>query len=1227
MSGAERKLRHLKTRRRGILSSFTLINNFVSSYQEERDRAEVPVRLEAVVSQWTEFNKIQVELETCDEAPEAIDQYFKEKAEFETQYYKVKGFLLQHCQIPATNAPSSAPHTRSHNSSNVKLPDVKLPVFAGNYESWLNFHDLFVSLVHSSSELSSIQKFYYLRSSLAGEALKLIQTIPISGINYPVAWNLLVEHSQDQKVLKRNYVQALFDFPVLRRESSTELHSLVEKFEANVRVLKQLGESTEHWDILLIHFLTSRLDPDLIDFIQRRVNVLQHVSSKQSDIQQLSQFRKTTNNRVSSHGAFQENRRKCLVCPEEHPIYQCSIFSRMPVEENEKLVKRHQLCLNCLRKGHMARDCPSENCCWKCRSRHHTQLCTNTSNARRPSNAVAGSKNNNRNSNHSTTSTTLQDQQPPSSSMQAPAPVLNAAHSGLSSCNSQLSARSKVLLATAVVIVVDDAGREHIARALLDSGSECCFATTQLSQTMAVTRTRIDLPIAGIGKSLTNVKHQFRAVIKSRTRNYSSCVDLLILPKLTIDLPSVDVNIDHWNIPTNIDLADPAFFKSSSIDIILGAEIFFDLFSIPGRISLGDFLPSLTNSVLGWVVSGRTAQSQRQSSVRCNVATIADLHNDMEKFWNIEEDPSANNHSPDETACEEFFQRTVARDSSGRYMVRLPFKESLMQRLGDNKESALHRFRLLENRLSRDSTIVQKYRDLMAEYLGLGHMTPLSDFGDEIHPKYYLPHHPVIRESSRTTKLRVVFDASSKTSSGISLNDALIVGPTVQDDLRSIIMRSRTHEIVLIADAEKMYRQVLHFPEDYAYLCIFWRFSRDEPLQTYVLRTVTYGTASAPYLATRVLKQLASDEARNFPVAVKVVERDFYVDDLFSGAATVTETIKLREQIEGMLSSGGFQLRKWASNFEAVLKGIPPENRALQHSIDLDRDQIIKTLGLHWEPASDRFKYKIELLLSSNVVLTKRQTLSYIAQLFDPLGLVGPVVVTAKAFMQTLWTLRDESGTIWEWDRELPSSLRGQWINYHSNLPALNELSIDRYVLLPNSVEIELHLFSDASDIGYGACAYLRSVSNSGQIKITLLTSKSRIAPLKKQSTPRLELCGALLSAELYQRIAASLQITFSTVFWTDSTTVINWLKATPSTWTTFVANRVSKIQHATQHCSWNHIAGLENPADVISRGCMASDLIFNKLWWKGPGWLQQEKEHWPVNGQHCGPTDQSNAE
>ncbi|XP_062558150.1 uncharacterized protein LOC134223028 [Armigeres subalbatus] len=636
------------------------------------------------------------------------------------------------------------------------------------------------------------------------------------------------------------------------------------------------------------------------------------------------------------------------------------------------------------------------------------------------------------------------------------------------------------------------------------------------------------------------------------------------------------------------------------------------------------------NSVFGWVLSGRTTQSRQEAPVHCNVATVADLHNYMEKFWKVEENPTATNYSPDETACETFFQRTVTRDSSGRYIVRLPFKQSVVQQLGENCKSALHRFRMLENRLSRDAKIAQQYRDFMTEYLQLGHMVPLSSLGEEIHPKYYLPHHPVVKESSTTTKLRVVFDASSKTSTGISLNDTLLVGPIVQDDLRSIVMRSRTQEIILVADAEKMYRQVRHAFDDYAYLCIYWRQSPDQPIETFVLQTVTYGTASAPFLATRVLMQLASDETLNFPLEARVMEKGFYVHNLFTGAATVGKAIELREQLDGMLRQlpkGEFQMRKWASNCEAVLEGISPKNRALQHSIDFDRDQTIKTLGLHWEPGTDVLKYKIDLHLPPNTTLTKRLTLSFIAQLFDPLGLVGPVVVTAKAFMQTLWTLRDENGEVWEWDRELPVSLRDRWIAYHTDLPVLNELRINRFALLQACNKIELHVFSDASDIGFGTCAYLRSTDIQGRIKVALLTSKSRIAPLKKQTTPRLELCGALLSAELYQRIAASLQHSFTTSFWTDSMTVINWLKATPSTWTTFVANRVSKIQNATQNCNWNHIAGLDNPADVISRGCLASELIHNKLWWGGPEWLQKKKDYWPVSGQQCGSTDQSSIE
>ena len=182
------------------------------------------------------------------------------------------------------------------------------------------------------------------------------------------------------------------------------------------------------------------------------------------------------------------------------------------------------------------------------------------------------------------------------------------------------------------------------------------------------------------------------------------------------------------------------------------------------------------------------------------------------------------------------------------------------------------------------------------------------------------------------------------------------------------------------------------------------------------------------------------------------------------------------------MAQGGFELRKWASNKEEVLEGMPREKSAMQKTFDFDRDQSIKTLGLHWEPASDCLKYNIQMVPVDSLVLTKRLTLSFIARLFDPLGLVGPVVVVAKIFMQTLWTIKDENGNVWPWDKELPPSLKQRWVEYHQQLPQLNTLRIDRFVGLSGGASITLHFFSDASEGAYGSCAYVRSRDERGEI-------------------------------------------------------------------------------------------------------------------------------------------------
>ncbi|XP_058816984.1 uncharacterized protein LOC131680281 [Topomyia yanbarensis] len=864
------------------------IKQFVDEYDDDdSDANEAPVRLESLIKLWADLNAVQMELESIDEGN--LDEQLKQRTEYESAYYRVKGFLLAKNKSFNPNVTNTLSTSRSPPSaSQVRLPDVKLPVFNGNLDTWLNFHDLFVSLVHSSVELSNIQKFYYLRSTLLGDALKLIQTIPISANNYPVAWNLLVDHFQNPARLKQSYVDALFEFPSIKRESAAELHSLVEKFEANVKVLQQLGEKVQFWDILLIRMLNIRLDSttrrdweefstakeaisfkDLRSFIQRRITVLQNIQSTTVNVPVSGQVKKPSQRPVASHNAAPFNTR--IICNDHHPLYQCATFSKMGSEDKEKEVRRNHLCRNCLRKGHQAKDCSSTSTCRKCRGKHHTQLCS----SHQPTSS--GQKTANYTDEKSTPAASTSN--PPTASV----------------------------------------GAEHTARALLDSGSECCFVTESFSQRIKAQRKKVHLPIAGIGQSSAHARHKLFSTIRSRTGRYSTDLEFLVLPKITIDLPSTSVDTSAWEIPPSIQLADPSFCSTNPIDLILGAEIFFDLFKVSGRIPLGDNLPVLVNSVLGWVVSGKSSHGQPIAPIVANITTVYDVHCLLERFWSIEEDNASPCYSIEEAACEEHFRRTVTRNTEGRYIVRLPLKQDVLFSLVDNRRTALRRFHQLEGRLVRNPDLHQQYRVFVEEYHALGHMQRLTDYENPPTPCYYLPHYAVVREDSTTTKLRVVFDASCKTPNGPSLNDALLVGPTVQADLRSIIMRARTHPVMLIADIKQMYRQVLVDEQDTPLQRIVWRVSPDTSMETFELKIVTYGTASAPYLATRVLQLLADDERDEYPEAAEVLRKDFYVDDLFSGGRNIAETTALRKQLDALLLKRGFELRKWASNEEAVL--------------------------------------------------------------------------------------------------------------------------------------------------------------------------------------------------------------------------------------------------------------------------------------------------------------------
>ncbi|XP_076230308.1 uncharacterized protein LOC116434332 [Nomia melanderi] len=785
------------------------------------------------------------------------------------------------------------------------------------------------------------------------------------------------------------------------------------------------------------------------------------------------------------------------------------------------------------------------------------------------------------------------------SNTQVEAQITNA---GANATALTVTCDSEILLGTARIKILDKFNKEHECRVLLDGGSQTHFITSELAEKLQLCKHNVNLTLSGLGQQATRAQYSVKTIVKARNSNFSSPISMIAVPSITGLLPSRLVNRTAIQVPQNIALADPEFHKPGKIDALLGNTLFFSLLSI-GQIKLNNNSIILQKTRLGWIVTGKTdlQPAYKNPSVKSFHVTSS-LDKTLNKFWEIEEVAKKSYLSEEERAAEISFKQGTRRDADGRYCVRLPFNEN-KQRLGSSREIALKRFYALERKLHSNQELLIGYREFLKEYEQLGHMTQVS--GGDLTEGFYLPHHAVIKESSETTKIRVVFDASSKTSTGIALNDALLNGPILQDTLYKLLLRFRSHSYVLTADVEKMFRQIRVHTDDRKYQRILWRDSRDKPIRTYELNTVTYGTTSAPFLAVRCLQQLAVDEQKSFPVAADVFRTDFYVDDLLTGAPTREQALKIREEAVGLARLGGFHLRQWTSNDESLVEDLESSNQ--ERTLSLDIDETRKALGIGWNPRTDELRYSIKLT-EDKPRPTKRTILSQIAQLFDPLGLLGPVIVHAKIIMQRLW--KADLG----WDESVPQSIFTMWVEFMQELPYLNKFSTPRKIIVDNPLEIQLHGFCDASEAAYGACIYLRSINKQGDCKVNLLCAKSRVAPVKTISLPRLELCAAKLLANLVREtINAMTHVEFKgIVLWSDSTIALNWIRTPPHTLKTFVANRVSEIQEQTDVQSWRHISSIENPADFISRGQTPLVFLNNPTWLKGPQWLSQAERAWP---------------
>uniref|UniRef100_A0A8D8SBS8 Integrase catalytic domain-containing protein n=1 Tax=Cacopsylla melanoneura TaxID=428564 RepID=A0A8D8SBS8_9HEMI len=754
-------------------------------------------------------------------------------------------------------------------------------------------------------------------------------------------------------------------------------------------------------------------------------------------------------------------------------------------------------------------------------------------------------------------------------------------------------------------------GKTHLVRMLLDSGSMSHFITLPCAQKLGLPIDNTPTSVQGIGSTNKSVSGQTCFTFSSRfDPNVSFSVHALVVDHVTSKLPTARIQSQALKHLQGMQVSDDTYYEPQSISGILGASLW-PLVIQSGQIIGGPNSPIGVCTKLGIVVMG-TAPIQGDASDGSNhtFCTFAEQSLDtmVHKLWELEDIPDvgASPYNDEEALCEELYKNTVSRDVSGRFTVALPFKES-PDVLGDSYMNAKKRLLSLEKKLEKSPEFRQGYNEALRNFIDSGHMSLSDNHNVSGDPVFILPHHAVIKQSS-STPIRPVFDGSCVTSTQKSLNDILFSGPNIYSDLFVVLCNMRLFSIGICSDIRKMFRQIFVRPQDREFQKILWRFDPHDPVSVYTLNTVVFGLKPSPWLALRTVKQLVIEEGAKYPIASHVVSRDIYMDDLVTSVADEHEAKELYTQLKDFFRSGGFELVKWSSNSLRLLQDIPESDRLLK-PLELEDKGFQKILGMQWESKDDFFSFRIEEN-ASDTPCTKRSILSFAAKIWDILGFLCPVIIKIKILLQQLWSQH------LDWDDTPPYHIVKTWNEFRLEFQKLSQLKIPRHLgVLDHNMPVTLVGFSDASEKAYACVIYCRVVLPNDDVIVRFVCAKSKVAPLKTISIPRLELCGALLLSKLMFVIINTFQSRCNisdTYCFSDSTVALNWIKKCPSQLNTFVANRVTKIQHNVEKQHWFHCSGSDNPADYATRGLTPSELMHEHcIWFTGPSWLSQDITEW----------------
>ena len=1107
----------------------------------------------------------------------------------------------------------------------VRLPKINLPKFDGDITRFIHFWQSFECAVHRNDSIPIINKLNYLFSLLEGPAYRAVEGLEFQERNYENVIDVLKSRFGKRQHIVTAHMQALLKLQNHPNANTQQLRSIYDKINVNVRGLQALGMPAENYGNLLIPIIMARMPREITMQVARKtatdewdIEEILGIIQTELEANEISANLAAADKRIRSQDvtpsriqgttksfvARQEVRQKraecklqCYYCQGSHVAGKCDKVSS--VEERRKILKEERRCFNCLKKGHFSSECNSRNGYSQCKGwkgKHHYSICLGELSNSKPAENDKGSE--------STTVTAKE--------------------------------RGNILLQTATGYVYNGSNKNQCIKVqmLFDLGSQRSYVTEELMKKL-----NLDVECGEMLNLNTFGSSKFAKVKCNRVSffvklNDYDDVEVSALTHKVICSPlRTRVDLGNHAHLRGLSLADSSLGSNGKIDVLIGADRYYDF--IVGDIVRGSAGPVATKSKLGWLLSGATPNFDVEDSEICtntvshlvldkgleysitgeaDIGSFARKDKDSEEliealnaFWKAEscgihETPDGNE---DET------EPLNIQHNGKRYKVGLPWKHDYSD-LPDDYDYCLSRLNAVHSRLKARPQLLKDYDDIFQTQIEEGIIERVPDA--ELDTKHhFMSHHCVIREDKDTTKVRIVFDGSAKYKHDKSLNDCLEVGMNYMPLIFDTLVRFRLKSVAMTADVEKAFHQIAVEESDRDALRFLWYDNPGNEVPNVIQLRFTrlpFGLKCSPGILGATIHHHVVQFKDRHPEACEVLSK-LYADDLAAGAETVGKAFDLYRDCKAIMKQGSFNLRKWNSNDKELLERIDLSEGQVSK---VESRQLSKVLGVTWNTEVDNLGLDLRNVLEVARTLppTKRSVLKIAAKIFDPVGCLSFFVVKLKIFFQELCEEKVP------WDEEFEGPRRRKYTSLVNEIEAVQGVSIPRH-LFEKGKDIEtvqIHAFSDASESAYACVIYLRAVYKSGEVSVRFICSKAKVAPLKRQTIPRLELLGAVLMSKLVHNVKEILrkeldQEGIETCYWVDSMATLCWIK-NDRVLKQYVGNRIREILQVSSREEWYFFPGSLNPADFPSRAKAPPNILSSSCWWEGPDYLKFPFEEWP---------------